>query len=117
MTDIEVGQEVRVLPIGLTYNQDAPPGGWVGRIVKITPKQVHIEYGDRPRTDVFSREHQTTSHAGIYRRFRTLPQVEEYDRSHAAMRVLRERNIKLDPRDFTLEQVEALAEVVKTWEG
>jgi hypothetical protein len=114
--EIQVDQEVRVFDSPYWAERSGmPPGGWVGRIIKITPKQVHIRYGEIGRVDVFAREGQRIASGDIWRKFRTLPQVEEDERWHAALHVLRQREIKLDPRSFTIEQVEALAEVVKTF--
>lgn len=111
---IEVDQEVRVLPLGLIMNYGAPPGGWVGHITKITPKQVHIKYGDI--TDVFDRRSQRIRYGDIARKFRTLPQMEMDERRRAAGAILREHGIELSKRrNYSLEQVEALAEVARTW--
>jgi hypothetical protein len=116
MTDIKIGGEVRVLPVGMIRNRDAPRDGWPGKIVKVTPKQVHIEYGELPRTDVFDRASQWAVIREIGRKFRTLPQFAEDNRRSAALVTLRDAKIRVDPRDFTLEQIESLAEVVKTWD-
>lgn len=116
--DIKVGQEVRVLPLGVTFtpSQGAPPGGWPGRIVKITPRQVHITYGDRPLTDVFDRASQRIRYGGGARKFRTLPQMALDERRAAAMKVLREAGIRLErPPRFTTGQVEALAGVARAF--
>ncbi len=118
MSNIEVGQEVRVFDS--TYwaeKSGMPADGWVGHIIKITPKQVHVKYGEIGRVDIFKREGQRIAHGDIGRRFRTLPQVAADERWRDAMRAIRKAGIRLeDERSFAVEQIEALAEVVKTWE-
>jgi hypothetical protein len=114
--DVRVGQEVRVLQVGIMYSEGAPPGGWPGHIVRVTPKQVHITYGDRPLTDIFDRASQRIRYGDVPRKFRTLPQLEDDARRAAAMRVLRGAGIRLEgPSRLTTGQVEALAEVARTF--
>ena len=118
MADIKVGDEVRVFDS--TYwagKSGMPPGGWVGEVIKITPKQVHVKYGEIGRVDIFKREGQRIAYGDIGRRFRTLQQAADDERRATAMHILREHRIKLeDPPSFTLDQIESLAEVVKGWD-
>jgi hypothetical protein len=120
MTDFKLHEEVRVLGYSILSTEGEPPGGWPGEIVHLTAKQVHIKYGDIGRVDIFGRENQRALYGGIARRFRTMPQVAEHARRTTALEVLREYLIirdrrATDPRDFTTDQLEALAEVVKTF--
>jgi hypothetical protein len=111
-TDYKVDDEVRVFAVGVMLNRDAPVDGWPGRIVKITPKQVHIEYGDRPLLDIFDRKSQRLRCSEVARRFRTLPQVAFDNRWAAAMAPLRDAGIQLSrDREYAIEQIEALAEL------
>jgi hypothetical protein len=116
MADFELRQEVRVVGYTSLSSEGMPPDGWPGRIVKITAKQVHIEYGDRPLTDIFDRRTQRIRYGDVGRKFRTLPQVADHNRRQAAMRVLGDHKvIRMDPRDFTTGQLEALASAVRTF--
>ena len=121
MTDITVGAEVRVIGRG------APDGGYRATVVKVGRKYATATYirqrtaypaGPVEETFEFDmttgREKGSTSNYSS--RAETPEQVELTARKSAAELVLRDRKIRLDfGHGLTLEQIEALAEIVKTF--
>ncbi len=105
---LEVGQAVSVSDRGRTY---------AGEIVRVGRIQVDIRY--LGRVVKFSQNTQralgTETGPGIY--FRIPDGTDSQDRIQAARQVLASHGVELSPRHtFTARQVEALAEVVKTWQ-
>ena len=118
MADIKPRDEVRVFDTnGSRAGQ--PEGGWMGHVVKVGRTLAHIDYGDtRERIETFRLADGRRNDDGGRRYFLTLEQVAERDRRHEADEVLRVHGVELSHRhSFTIEQREALAEVVKAWEG
>ena len=104
----KVGQAVSVSHRDRTY---------AGEIVKVGRVLVDIRYGGR----VVQFSHHSGRALGtrtgqpIY--FRIPLVMETQDRIRAARQVLASHGVELSPRHtFAVEQVEALAEVVKTWQ-
>jgi len=114
-TDIKPRDEVRVFDTnGRRAGQ--PDGGWPGIVVKVGRTLAHIDYGDtRERIETFRLSDGRRNDDYGHRYFLTLEQVAGRDRKAEAVAVLRARRIVLDHgHSLTLEQIEALAEVVKT---
>jgi hypothetical protein len=117
MADVKPGDEVRVFDVnGARVGQ--PVGGWTGEVVKVSPKLVHITYGgwygDRPKA--FRRDTGRANDAYEHQCFMTLDEVAEAERGAAARTVLREHKITLEHGNrLTVAQLEALAEVAKTF--
>jgi hypothetical protein len=108
--DLEPGEEVRVFAVGRTASQGMPPSGWPGRIVKVTPRRVHIRFGERGTTDIFDRRTQLIRFGNIACRFRTLPQAATDARRSTAIQILRDAGIWLEnPSQCPVEHAEALA--------
>ena len=112
---IKVGDEVRVYD-GWRARQDrtAIPG----EVVKVGRTLVRIKY--RSQEDAFRMDTGVINDGYGGTAFETLVQAAREERRIAAMAVLKAHHVELKmghDRSFTLEQVEALAEVVKTWEA
>jgi hypothetical protein len=119
--NLRVGDEVRVLDTnGRRVGQ--PDGGWIGRVEKVGRTLVTVSYpGCRPAEgEKFSMSdgyHPNDPYR--HRHIHTADEIERQARRAAAIGVLREHHIELKlgrDRSFTIEQLEALAEVVKTWD-
>jgi hypothetical protein len=112
VNDYKVGDEVVV------YANTRPGGpGQPGEIVKVGRTLLHIRYGGHEQA--FRMDTQCTNEVqyghGTY--FRTPEEDALVKRRADAERLLRERGVELSNRaTFTLEQIEALAEVVRNWE-
>jgi hypothetical protein len=111
MSDIKVGDEVRVFDIsGKRVGQ--PDGGWPGKVVKVGRKLVHIEYIGRAKT--FRLVDRKADDSYGHRYFMTLEQVALSERRQRALDVLKRNAIRLDHgHQLSLEQIEALAEVAR----
>ena len=131
MVDIKVGDEVRVFPPRSRRGASAPEGGHRGIVTKVARKYATATYEvtqtwlgreeTRPVTVEFDMEtgYERGSDSQYGYSVRTPGQVELDRRRSAALTALRDRGIEFKPgREYriTLEQAEALAEVVKTWE-
>ena len=130
MTDIKIGDEVRVFPTRYRRGASAPEGGHRGTVTKVARKYATATYEKtqtwlgreetRPVTVEFDMEtgmeRDRDSQYGYS--VRTPGQVELDLRRNAALTALRASGIEFRPgREYriTLEQAEALAEVVKTF--
>lgn len=132
MTEIKVGDEVRILK-HRSRHDSFPEDGYTGIVTKVARKYATATY-TRQRTaypagpveDTVEFDMQTgkvrergdyASNYSLY--VRTAEQYEADQRHNAAFAALRERGVLLETarHPFTLEQIEALAEVVKTWEA
>jgi hypothetical protein len=128
MADIKVGDEVRVLKHRNRYSS-FPAEGYAGTVTKIARKYATATY-TRQRTaypagpveDTVEFDMQTgrvrdgSTNYDIY--VQTAEQYERDQRLSAAIAALTARKIQLDfGHGLTLEQIEALAEVVKTFDG
>jgi hypothetical protein len=105
---LEVGQAVSVIDRDRTY---------AGEIVRARRIVVDVRY--LGRVVKFWRNTQralgTETGPPIY--FRTPDDIDGQGRTQAARHLLASHGVQLSPRrTFTVEQVEALAEVVKTWQ-
>jgi hypothetical protein len=118
MTDIKPRDEVRVFDTnGRRVGQ--PEGGWVGYVTKVGRTLVHIDYGEgAEHIDAFRLVTGRRNDNYGHRYFLTLAQVADRTRRTRADATLQAHGIELSHRFiFTIEQIEALAEVVKTWEA
>lgn len=134
MTGIKVGDEVRVLQRGHRCGRDVPEDGYIGTVTKVARK-----YATATFTQTW------TSHAGIGGpgscereiRFdmetgtevpyvegwyvRTPGQLDRERRRAAALAVIKDAGLEFrlgyGEQRRTLEQLEALADLVKIWEG
>ena len=128
MTDIKIGDKVRVLSNN-SYHPH-PEGGYQATVVKVGRKYATATFPmtrkwlgreeSYERTVEFDMTtgNERGGHSSIGYRVRSLAQLEQDERRAAAMVTLTAHNVKLEEtwnRRFTLEQVEALAEVVKTF--
>lgn len=105
----EPGQPVIVSEHGRSYD---------GEIVSVGRTQLEITYGGRSRIVKFRQDTQCSASAqvgsGIY--FMTLEEVARRNRGIAARRALLDCGIELSRRRrFTVEQMEALAEVAQAF--
>ena len=129
MADINPGDEVRVIE-GRRYGSGQI---WAGRIAKVARKYATAEYettrtdwNGKPKREKRTVEFDMTTgwERGTYGtygiRVRTPAQIEEQERRAGALAEIKAHGIEFKSgreRMLTLEQVEALAEVVKTWES
>jgi hypothetical protein len=103
-------EEVRVSAAGRIAGQGTPPGGWPGRIVKVTPRRAHIRFGERGTTGVFDRRTQLIRFGNIACRFRAVAQAAIHARRSTALQTLPDAGIRLEnPSQFPVEHAEALA--------
>lgn len=111
MGDLKVGDEVRIFDQnGRRMGQ--PDSGWPGTVAKIGRTLVHIEC--RGRTSQYRLDSHRNSDG--FKWFSTLDEVAEMERAERARQTLREHRITLDfGHGLTLEQVEALADVARTF--
>lgn len=110
--DLKVGDEVRVFDRNGSH-MGQPPGGWPGKVVKIGRKYATVEYGSR--SDLFDKETGRRNNDG-YRHLKTPEQVALEEREVHAVKALRSHGIELrHGHRLSLEQVEALAQVVATF--
>ena len=121
LQNLKVGDEVRVLDTnGRRVGQ--PDGGWIGRVEKVGRTLATVSYpGCRPAEgEKFSMtDGYKPNDAYRHRHIHTVEEIALSDRRSVAIGVLREHNIELKlgrANSVTLEQLEALAEVVKTWD-
>ena len=112
MTDIKVGDEVRVY-----FNTRT--GGQPGEVVRVGRTRLTVRVNGRDDDFYIETQQGTGPQYGYGNRFKTLGQEAEDERRRTALATLNSRNIEIKlgrERSFTLEQIEALAEVVKTWD-
>jgi hypothetical protein len=104
----EVGQAVSVIDRNRTY---------AGEIVKVGRVLVDIRYLGRVVGFRRNTQRALGTEAGPAIYFRVPDDTDRQDRIQAARQVLASHGVELSPRHtFTVEQVEVLAEVVKTWQ-
>ena len=131
MTDIKAGDEVRVFSRNKYH--PAPEGGQVATVTKVGRRYAAAAWEvteklwlgeDRERraerTIEFDMEtgYEKGTNSSYGRYVKTPAQLEVDAREDAAISSLLDRKIRLDfGHGLTLEQIEALAEVVKSWEG
>ncbi|MBN6054547.1 hypothetical protein JYK22_21575, partial [Nonomuraea sp. RK-328] len=109
-----VGDEVRVFDVN-GARRGQPSGGWVGKVIKVGRKYVTVEY--LGRTDQFEIDSgRRANDAYGHRRIKTPEQVALDARWQTALDDLRARRVELrQGHKFTLEQVEALAEMARSF--
>lgn len=114
MTGVKVGDKLMVFDInGSRMGQ--PPGGWPGVVIKVGRKYFVVEYSGH-RATTFLLEDGRENDSSRHRYVKTPEQAELERRHHQASQELRERKITLDlGHDFTLEQIEQLAALVRTF--
>lgn len=113
MTGYNVGDEVIVYA-----NVRRDGTGDRGEIVKVGRTLVHIRYRGWVQPFRMDTQHSNDKQYGHGTYFRTLEEDALVRRRADAEGYLRKHGIDLSTRArFTLEQAEALAEVVKGWEG
>lgn len=127
MANIKVGDEVRVLKHRNRYDS-FPEDGYTGTVTKVarvyataTYVRQRTAYPPGPVEETVEFDMQTgrlrgsSTSYGVY--VKTAEQYEHDERCSVAESLLASRRIRLDFRHgLTLEQIEALAEVVKTWD-
>jgi hypothetical protein len=115
MTDIKVGDEVLVFDgWHARHDRRSVPG----EVVKVGRALVSIKFGGR--TEVFRIDTGLINLANGGSEFMTLEHAERDMRRTAAIAVLTSHHIEFKTgreRSFTLEQLEALAELVKTFDS
>jgi hypothetical protein len=132
MEPVKIGGEVRITPYRPSKYDKTPEGGYAGTVTKVGRKYATAEYemaysdydGTERRLDktvefdmTTGIERRTTTTTGLY--VRTPEQVERDNRYTAALAVLKDRGLEFRlgrERSFSLELLEALAEVVKSFE-
>lgn len=115
MIDIQEGDEVRVYDVNGS-RRGQPEGGWVGTVEKVGRTLAHIDYPGGHGAEQFRLSDGRRNDRYGHQYFRTLAQADEWDRRVSAASILRDRGVELSNRhSFTLEQIEALAEVVQAW--
>jgi hypothetical protein len=129
MTPIKEGDEVRVFMANPNW-KNAPPDGWRAEVTKAGRKYATATWMRQSTAGVGPREYPVSaefdmetgyekgksaaSHGGY--RMRTYGQIVLDERETSATAFLRSLGIELSwQRQFTLEQIEALAEVAKTF--
>jgi hypothetical protein len=113
MSDYKVGDEVVVYA-----NVRRDGSGEPGEIVKIGRTLVHIRYRGWVQAFRMDTKRSNEKQYGHGTYFRTLEEDALVGRRAEARQFLRQHGIELSAHaEFTLEQVEALAEAVKGWEG
>jgi hypothetical protein len=117
MTDINVGDEARVF-YWRTRLHAENPDGFPGTVIKVAKKYgtIRLEDGSEIRFDLGTGFESPDTFG---RRVRTLAQIEQDERRNEAVSCigLAGLEFKVGRQHFlTLEQLEQLAEVIKTWD-
>jgi hypothetical protein len=120
---INPGDEVRVFGRPSRYSK-SPPDGYKGTITKVGRKYATATYdldGGLFTIEFDMRDGCERGSVGTHaRRVRTPAQVEQDNRREVALTAIRDGGLEFrsgyPPSRLTLEQLEALAEVVKTWD-
>ena len=103
----EVGQ-----PVSIRHRDRA----YAGEIVKVGRILVDIRYNGRVVRFLQSTQRALGTRTGPAIYFRIPDDTDSQDRVQAARQVLASHGVELSPRHtFTVEQVEALAEVARAW--
>lgn len=115
MAAIREHDKVRVFDVNGSRSGQ-PEGGWIGTVVKVGRTLAHIDYEGARETQTFRLNDGRRNDDYAHRYFLTLAEAAERDRIGAADETLRAHGVELSyRRTFTLEQREALADVVRTW--
>jgi hypothetical protein len=103
----EVGQVVSVEDRGRSY---------AGEIVKVGRILVDIRYLGRVVKFSQNTQRALGTETGPAISFRIAADIDRHERMQAAQQLLASHGVELSPdHTFTIDQVQALAEVVKTW--
>jgi hypothetical protein len=129
---VKVGDEVRITPRRSSKYDTTPEGGYAGTVIKVARKYATAAFvlayesgGQQRRMDkTVEFDISTGIERGAFNQqgylVRTPEQIERDNRESAAHAVLRDRGIEFRlgrSRSFSLELLEALAEVVRTFES
>jgi hypothetical protein len=121
VTGYQVGDEVRVFPL---YGfADVPPAGWHAKVTAVRTGDMEVLLTEFPNaqpgfTITFSRADSRSTDSGGQYMVWPVDVAERKARRDAALAVLREYRIGVEPGScLDTEQLEALAEVAKNWEG
>jgi hypothetical protein len=117
MADIKVGDEVRVFPL---FADEAPSEGWIAYVSAVRDGEYDARpvawLDDRPSRLTFAADDRSTDSGGQYLAV-TPGWAEKRSRLNVARRVLADNCIVLESGHcLSVEQIESLAEVVKTWD-
>jgi hypothetical protein len=113
--NVKVGDEVRVFDVNGRRNGQ-PGSGWPGKVVKVGRKYFTVAYGSSGRTTNFLLETGRVNDAYGHRSVKTLDQVAHDQRRAQAEADLTACGVELRfGHKLTLEQIEALAEVARTF--
>lgn len=126
---VNPGDEVRVIEGRRRYGRS---NIWTGRITSVARKYATAEYevdttylNGKPKREKRTIEfdmatgYERYTYGTYGSRVRTPAQLDRAERHAAAVALLKAHHLEFAPghaNSFTLEQVEALAEVVKTWD-
>jgi sulfite reductase beta subunit-like hemoprotein len=112
MADIKAGDEVRVFDVnGKRMGQ--PEGGWPGTVEKVGRKLVDIRY--RGRVQSFRLDTRRSNDGYAHQSFKT-PEQAAVDGRHArAADFLQECRISMPYTAYSAEQLEALADLVRSF--
>lgn len=122
MDSIKPGDEVRLFITARRWRETQPVGGYPGTVTKIARKYATAMFesvGAHGWEVTFDMETGLVRADTVGMRVRTPGQVERDERRKEALFLLKNHGIEFGfgrERSLTLEQVEALAEVVKRWE-
>jgi hypothetical protein len=114
MNDLRVGDEVRVFDVnGRRMGQ--PEGGWPGTVTRVGRTLMDVSYNNR--TETFRRDSGARHNDGYgHRRVKTLEQVAQDARRAEAVEALSKHGVELRwGFKLTIEQLEALAEVARSF--
>ncbi len=110
MSTIKAGDKVTI------YSGGRRGAGWAGEVVKVGRTLAHIRYHGRVETFRLDSQVKTGMQTGPRTYFKTADDTALRKRREAAEALLKEHHITLEHRGtFTLEQVEALADVARTF--
>jgi hypothetical protein len=112
VSDYKVGD-----PVVVYANSRRDGSGLPGEIVKVGRTLLRIRYGGFEQAFRMDTKHSNEVQCGYGTYFRTPEEDVLVKRRADAENFLRERGVELsNRRSFSLEQIEALAEVVRNWE-
>ena len=126
MADIKAGDEVRVLRTRRGYGLTPPEGGYRATVTRTGRRYATAVFDEALAAGQGTREWEISfdMETGIVRAdtdgwyVRTPDELDREERRKMAMFLLGERGIEVKlgyANSLTLDQIEALAEVVKTW--
>jgi len=118
MTPIKAGDEVRVFDVN-GKRRNMPLGGWPAEVVKVGRALVTIRCAGNHGEQVFRLDSQQANDNYGHQWFRMLDEVALMQRRSAAIGALRAIGLSFTSSGYqdrlTLDQIEALAEVARTF--